>query len=426
MPKSKRKKSNTRQFAFLGIFTALLFGLGALPSIPKKYAHRLLPTLFGNQATYSDIQVDPFKGTATFTNLKVKSGDGPMLETARATFTFERLAGLRKTMEISRIDLKEPTIVLHRSPTGTINLNLLPSQDTAQTMRIGEIHAHRANVFYLDEVSSQTAWEAMATNVTAHAYHIKLSSQFPYDNTIDELQLEMPQILVSRFGNELRRGYKNHRLSIGLTTISTDFFTYEDQQDPNVPFEISLSELQGNIKQLHLGKPHVPEIDAADYAWTARWIQPEEPAYFGLFGKLGPVTGRETLLRGNLYAIGLDLQTLEPTFLSQQLDPRTVHAAVGGKRLDLHLAFKGQSKEMGMTAKTESERGLLTESFIVFGDLDKTSANAWQQLGKALHAPDKAVAPAEIQAQDPRAVKAAWNRDTKIRAAALFKKAEIR
>jgi len=412
------------------LFFIVLFAAGLLPTLSQKYAQDMLPALLGDAVEYDEIYIDPFKGVATFTNLRIKQpadfGPGNFLDTPKATIHFPRMALLRGEVNIASLDLKSPVFLFVRNRTGAINVGTWPDSPSITLWRMARVTATDAQAFYMDEISDDSTLEVVASGAFIKAFDLKLSNKLPFGHSIEELHIYVPQTLLRKTGRQLRTDTPDHPFEIGKIVFHSDILTYEDDNVQPRPLDLGFTNVHVVAEGLILGNTQTREVVTSKVEMTGDLVQSDQSALCGIFGKIGPMEGRDTLIRADLHAVGLQLNSVATLFQAETNMLREARVALGGSQFDLHHDFKGKLKEMRIKMHTSSPRGINTESTIIFGDLEDRTADHWRHFKNALISPDKVTATPSIQNRDPHAMARDWSENVVKRAATLFKNARMR
>jgi hypothetical protein len=430
MTQPNTKKGPTLKIALMLLFFALLFFVSWLPSVPKKFAHAILPALFADSAVFDDMNIDPFKGIVTFSGLRLKQpvsfGPGNVLEAQRATISFHPLSFVKAQIELDRIDLHAPTLMVARSRSGAMNTIDIPHSQQTKTVRIRELKVTDLQILFFDEISDKSSFESIITNASVTALNLKLNNQYPFDNVVEELHFSAPQMLISKHGRDLRTAYGKSFVQIGRLELRTPIFTFEDTNLKPVPYDIGITNLQATAVNLMIGNIHSNRAAQTKFEVTGMLVQANRLAPLGIFGRAGPLDGRKTALRGDVHIVGVRTDVFTPIFLAESLDPRLAISSVGGNDFDLSMSYRGVLQELGIKVSTSTARGILTDSNLIFGDQNSETGDFWKHLARALIEPDNAIATASAQNADPHHATVLWERTIPNRANALFKSGRMR
>ena len=432
MPRHQSNNKNGTRWGVL-IFVALLLGAMAwIPSLPKRFATKILPAIFGEHANYGDLKIDPFKCEALFTDLVINQaaefGPGILLESPEVTISFRRFPRIGEQIDVERLRFKSPIFTLLRNPRGEYSIPPIPNPKQTKSIYIGEISARNATLLYIDQIDAQTAIECISDQTDILLFNLRLSNQFPYDNLADEIHLNAPEILISSVGRGIRKAQSSHDFQIGHLSCATPFLTIEEDDegyDGSSPVNLSFTNFAGEARGLILGQPSAPEVYPAKLTVQASFIQAEGIAPFGAFLKLGPLVGRGTQIQGDAHLVGLDINSLRFLYPEAPETLRLVTASIGGSHVDLHHRLRGKLQEMSFKTYTESPRGIRTESTIIYGDEETKRGPFKVSLAKVFISPDKAVAIASDQDRDRYSLNKEWRENIQQRADALFKKAKM-
>ncbi|MFT5496989.1 MAG: hypothetical protein ACI9TH_002391 [Kiritimatiellia bacterium] len=376
MKQDKTIRPKRYKLALLLIVVMALSTIFALPLIPEQYAKRLLPALFPEGTYHYDkLEVDPYKGIATFSNFELKQqpafGDATLLSSPRLEVQFKPFQQIKESVTLEYVHFDRPSLTVLAASDGSLNAMIPASESSAKFLHIKELRAPELQLIWIDQTAEDTYSELIATNISLNAFNIMLTGKGPSNNLIDEIIVDAPQMLFARTGREIRKRHDNLQLQVRKLKVMAGLFTYEDNTvQPNM-LDIGITNLVVRAENLIFGPPLASIVHPSPIDVTGHIVQSGSISPMGIIGNSGPMDGRQTQLNLVAYAMGLQLDLLSPLFKGDRRKSATATAALGGNVFDLKMDMKGTLAALKCRLVTDSPRGTHTDSTFMLNDDDQ-------------------------------------------------------